>query len=438
MPSSPLLDPNYKVPHVEFLQGLAATAARPAVIDAISQVTLERQVPRMALNQDESMVESIHESGNFFVLDLERVAKKYLQWTKAFPNVHAHYAVKSNPQPEITQLLQGMGSNFDCASVAEMHLVLSAGATPDQIIYANPVKLPAHLRQARELQVERVTADNPDELRKIAEIYPTAKVLLRIWVNDEGARCVFSHKYGATLPEASEMLRVAKDLGLHVYGVSFHVGSGGSADAAEDGIDVSYHNRFASAIKDAEKLFREGLAMGHKMRQLDLGGGFPGTDTPAASLESIAAVVNPLLQDPASVWQEHDVSVIAEPGRYMCSESQTLVTRIIGKRVRGGMPSYVVAEGLYQSFGCIMWDHAKLIPSQGSDLVPSIVFGQTCDGLDCISKDLPLPAMNVGDWLSFNNMGAYTNGSSSAFNGFPAQLKTVCLPPSAEFCNQLG
>jgi len=49
----------------------------------------------------------------------------------------------------------------------------------------------------------------------------------------------------------------------------------------------------------------------------------------------------------------------------------------------------------------------------------SAIFGQTCDGLDQISKGILLPELRVGDWLIVPNMGAYTNGASSQFNGFP-------------------
>jgi len=38
--------------------------------------------------------------------------------------------------------------------------------------------------------------------------------------------------------------------------------------------------------------------------------------------------------------------------------------------------------------------------------------------MDCIGKDLMLPELEVGEWLYFTNMGAYTVAAASAFNGF--------------------
>ena len=51
--------------------------------------------------------------------------------------------------------------------------------------------------------------------------------------------------------------------------------------------------------------------------------------------------------------------------------------------------------------------------------MPSSVWGPTCDSLDCILKRVLMPSMEVGDWLYWPNMGAYTCSAASTFNGFP-------------------
>ena len=50
----------------------------------------------------------------------------------------------------------------------------------------------------------------------------------------------------------------------------------------------------------------------------------------------------------------------------------------------------------------------------------SSVWGPSCDGLDQILREAQLPLLSVGDWLYFEQMGAYTRASRSDFNGFPA------------------
>ena len=44
-----------------------------------------------------------------------------------------------------------------------------------------------------------------------------------------------------------------------------------------------------------------------------------------------------------------------------------------------------------------------------------------------ISRSVLLPKMSIGDWLYFNNMGAYTSAAASDFNGFtPSDKFYVC------------
>jgi hypothetical protein len=73
------------------------------------------------------------------------------------------------------------------------------------------------------------------------------------------------------------------------------------------------------------------------------------------------------------------------------------------------------------SCGCYMIIDTVLICVQArlSKLVPSSIWGPTCDGLDQVVEKTLLPLMSVGDWIIFENMGAYTLPVASPFNGFP-------------------
>ena len=89
-----------------------------------------------------------------------------------------------------------------------------------------------------------------------------------------------------------------------------------------------------------------------------------------------------------------------------------------------------INDGVYGSFNCLMFDHAVALPhvlSLGSSfhvpasepLAPCTIWGPTCDSIDKICEDASLPArLQVGDWLGFEGMGAYTICAASRFNGF--------------------
>jgi len=65
-----------------------------------------------------------------------------------------------------------------------------------------------------------------------------------------------------------------------------------------------------------------------------------------------------------------------------------------------------------------------------ASLIESSIWGNTCDGIDCITKSVMLPTCEIGSWFVFENMGAYTTAAASKFNGFPI-TKTLYLNSTA-------
>ena len=84
--------------------------------------------------------------------------------------------------------------------------------------------------------------------------------------------------------------------------------------------------------------------------------------------------------------------------------------------------------------------HPYVLSLNGSFHVPvpeprelSSVWGPTCDSIDCVSPKTFLPsALLVGDWLGFDNMGAYTICEASQFNGFESANVIYTLGGSGE------
>ena len=223
-------------------------------------------------------------------------------------------AVKCNPDPTVVRLLAALGLGFDCASQAEIALVLSLGVSPDRIIYANPCKAGSHIRHAAAAGVQLMTFDNHDELIKIAKNHPSARLVLRMLTDDEGSVCRLGSKFGAHLDQIRGLLERARQLNLNVVGVSFHVGSGCSNSQLYD-----------TAIATAKGVFQVGKEEGFDMDFLDIGGGFGGS-----SFLDSAAVVRASID--AHFPKESGVRVIAEPGRFFVSEAFELATNIIARR----------------------------------------------------------------------------------------------------------
>jgi len=366
----------------------------------------------------------------FYVVEVEDILRKHKNWLHKMPRIRPFYAVKCNQQPIMLETLAALGIGFDCASKAEIDTVLSMGVLPSNIIYANPCKTRSYIKHAAENSVDLMTFDNVEELYKVAALHPKARLILRLKVDDSHSVCRFSMKFGADPAKAHLLLEEAKRLELNVVGISFHVGSGCESASS-----------FSDAISDARRVFDIGLRMGFDMNILDIGGGFPGTSDPRVSFDEIAFAVNQALDKhfPAvdDDGQETKISIIAEPGRYYAASAFTLVANVIAKRVQD-IPEegrqeimYYLNDGVYGSFNCIIFDHWDVHPKallSSSELLfrqyyPSVVWGPTCDSMDCIKRDVILPEMEVGEWLYFPEMGAYTIAAASNFNGF--QIPTV-------------
>lgn len=362
---------------------------------------------------------------SLYLFDLGSVARRWSNWRTLLPRVQPFYAVKCCNDPGMIATLAALGSSFDCASAAEIDQVQKLGVEADRIIYANPAKLPAQLLHAAACDVKMTTFDTEAELVKCAALHPEAELVLRLRADDPSAQCALGTKYGAEFYEVEGLLLKAKHLGLNVKGVSFHVGSGARDPRAH-----------SFAIAQARAVFDKAEALGlPPLTLLDIGGGFSGAATGSMVMENVAAHVNEALDE--HFPEDSGVRVIAEPGRYFAEAAGTLYCNIFSKRVRpeAAVPegaathAYWVGDGLYGSFNCLMYDHATVAArplrmQQGGLKTPtgptllSTVFGPTCDGIDTILDRHELPELEVGDWLAFDRMGAYTTAASSAFNGF--------------------
>jgi ornithine decarboxylase len=350
------------------------------------------------------------------VLDHDIIRENYASFKKHLPKVQAYYAVKANAEPAIVRTLYKAGASFDVASLPEFMLVydnikkLPAKKQQDfiwdKIIYANPTK-PRETLQALDRYKPLVTYDNPTELKKIKMYAPHAGVVLRLRVPNTGSMVELSSKFGCDPGEAVDLILEAFKLGLVVEGLSFHVGS-----------QCTNFQNFVQALEISAAVMKEAKTRGHEIKILDIGGGFPAPYNKhvkpfSALARKINAEVNRLFPS--------DIEILAEPGRFLVATAATSIARIIGKAVRDGKPCYYIDDSVYHTFSGIIFDHCQYhlkALKRGRTEVCS-VFGQTCDALDTISLSEQLPEMEIEELVYSENIGAYSNASSTWFNGFP-------------------
>ena len=353
--------------------------------------------------------------GPCLVVDLDVVRENYLAFARTMPDTRVFYAVKANPAPEVLGLLAGLGSSFDTASVPEIEMVLAAGATPDRISFGNTIKKERDIARAHALGVSLYAVDSVAEVEKIARAAPGARVFCRILTDGEGAEWPLSRKFGCAPDMAIDVLAKAHELGLHAYGISFHVGS-----------QQTYLPAWDKAIKQSAAIFRVLGERGITLSMVNLGGGFPARylkDVPVVGRYA-TAIRKALAKHFGNAIPE----TIIEPGRGMVGGAGVIKAEVVlvSKKHKDEGTRWVFLDiGKFGGLAETMEEAIRypITTSRDADpKAPCIVAGPTCDSADVLYEkkpyDLPI-TLTVGDEVLIEATGAYTTTYSSvAFNGF--------------------
>jgi len=219
-----------------------------------------------------------------------------------------------------------------------------------------------------------------------------------------------SSKFGANPGEAVDLILAARDAGLTVEGLSFHVGS-----------QTTNYQNYVQAMQMAADVYREARARGYdRMNLVDIGGGFPAPyDADVRPFRELGKIIQ---QEIHRHFPDPRIEILAEPGRFMVATACTVIAEVIGKAVRDDKLCYYINDGVYHTFSGIIFDHCKYPVhafKRGRKQLCA-VFGPTCDALDTISLANELPGnLELGDLVYAPNIGAYSHASSTHFNGFP-------------------
>ncbi|MBE7526139.1 MAG: type III PLP-dependent enzyme [Burkholderiales bacterium] len=358
---------------------------------------------------DMSLVEARLKQGYtkpFLLVDTSIIRNKARRFKAAMPRVHPHYAAKANPDPRVLKTLIEEGVGFEIASIAELDLLMSLGVPAAEIFYSNPMKSRAYIEYAAAKGVEWYVLDSAEELRKIVSIKPDAKLYLRIDTPNIGSDWPLAGKFGTHLVDVSEIIDEAVRLKADLAGVTFHVGS-----------QCRNPQNWRVGIERAKTVFASMREAGLKPRLLNLGGGYPVRHVkPIPSIEVIAGIINEAIAD-----LPEEIRVMAEPGRYLVSDSACFVCRVVGTATRNGKRWMYWDAGIFG--GIIEVSEGlryEILTQRNGPRIPWSVAGPTCDSVDVLMHDEMLPEdVQEDDFIFIPNAGAYTTSYASNFNGFP-------------------
>jgi ornithine decarboxylase len=337
---------------------------------------------------------------------VQGVARRFLD---GFPGL-VTYAVKSNPDEAMVENLVAAGiKGFDVASPFEMKLIRRLA--PDAAMhYNNPVRARHEIATAVELGVKSYSVDSHTELQKLIEMVPVeaCEISVRFKLPVAGAAYNFGAKFGATAEDAVALLKKVAEAGF-IPSLTFHPGT-----------QCTDPNAWGAYIAAAAEI---AASAGVTIARLNVGGGFPSHRLHGVvpQLEATFALID---RAATKAFGSSRPALVCEPGRALCGDAYLLAAQV--KAVRDGTHVFL-NDGIYGTLtelnmiGVI--DRTIAMDGAGKRRTGKrkgrIVFGPTCDSVDRLPGDVPLPSdLAEGDYLIVEGMGAYSTVTNTRFNGF--------------------
>jgi ornithine decarboxylase len=320
------------------------------------------------------------------------------------------YAVKTNPHPEVLKTIVESGiENFDVASIQEIKDIRAIKPNA-KCSYMHTVKSRESIRAAYfEYNVKAFSLDTKDELIKIIETTNQAKDLelfVRVAVSNEHAEIDLSKKFGASISEATGLLRLTKQYSKKI-GLSFHVGS-----------QCMHPISYAKGIADIGNIIKKTKIIPD---YINIGGGFPAI-YPDLIPQSLDSYFEEIKKSLASLNLEKSPEILCEPGRALVAESGSTIIRVnlrkkqklyindgtYGTLFDAGTPNIVYPSRLIKN--------RKIISKK---LTAFDFYGPTCDSMDYMKGPFLLPNnIKENDYIELGQLGAYGLTFRTQFNGF--------------------
>ncbi len=249
-------------------------------------------------------------------------------------------------------------------------------------------------------------------------------IFARMAVSHHSAMADLSTKFGAAPEEMPGLLQAIHESGAEAA-LAFNVGTG---------------------VTDPEAyLYAMGLAREvltntpFPIRLLDIGGGFPRPypGFPVPPLDEFFAAIRGIRHElPLAA----DSEILAEPGRGLSAPGLSAVTRVLLRKEE----RLYLNDGMYGAFWELRFKGHVRYPAKAyrgsgpleGKLRSFRLFGPTCDSSDEMPGTVELPAdIDVGDYIEFGSIGAYSLSGKTDFNGFHSDdVVTIsspsCMPPA--------
>lgn len=350
-----------------------------------------------------------------YVYSKNAFTEHYQAMDKAFDFIDHQvcFAVKSNSNIAVLNVLAKLGAGFDIVTGGELARVLKAGGEPSKIVYSGLSKSTADIVKALEVGIACFNVESYAELDRINQVAgqmgKKAPISLRVNPDVDAKTHPYistglkENKFGIPSDEVLSTYRYAHSLEhLDVVGIDCHIGS--QLTEVQPFVDA-----LARMSLWIEQLKAEGIVLQH----IDIGGGLGvryTTENPP-SVEQYAEALRPTLE-------KLGLKVYMEPGRSISANAGVLLTQVDFLKptahrnfaIVDAAMNDLIRPALYESYMDIQKVNASDDEPQDWDIV-----GTICETADFLGKQRAL-ALQTGDVLAVMGAGAYGFVMSSNYN----------------------
>jgi diaminopimelate decarboxylase len=329
------------------------------------------------------------------------------------------FSVKANSNLSVLGTLAREGAGFDIVSGGELYRVLAAGGRADSVVFSGVGKTEAEIRFALETGIHSFNCESQAEIellsRAAVSLQRTASIAVRVNPDVDAATHPYistglrEHKFGIDMAAAEAIYDRASRLpGILSEGVSCHIGS-----------QISDLEPLLEAADRALSLVCRLRALGHQIRNLDLGGGlgvpYRWTDR--------AAPVTAFMERLRDKLQTSALTLLLEPGRSIVAEAGVLLTRVLLVKETAQKTFVIVDAAMNDLIRPALYQaHHEIIPvnyASGRDLITADIVGPVCESGDFFAQGRTFPYIESGDLLAILTAGAYGFVTASNYNSRP-------------------
>lgn len=342
--------------------------------------------------------------------------KHYLDMDKAFGFIDHQicFAVKSNSNLAVLNVLAKLGSGFDIVTGGELARVLAAGGDATKIVFSGLGKQEADIQKALEVGIACFNVESHAELDRIQKVAAglgkKAPISLRVNPDVDAKTHPYistglkENKFGIPSDSVFETYQYAASLpNLDVIGIDCHIGS-----------QLTETQPFVDALDRVIMMIAKLKELGIQLKHIDIGGGLGVTykDETPPSVAEYANAMRPALE-------KLGLKVYMEPGRSISANAGVLVTKVDLLKptnyrnfaIIDAAMNDLIRPSLYQAW----MDIQAVVSRTDVEAKTWDIVGAICETGDFLGKEREL-AIQENDNLAVLGAGAYGFVMSSNYN----------------------